>query len=50
MTIIELAALENGAHRNQTGDFSAIPDGWAVIPRQSRFQIHSRLSIWSQES
>ena len=32
MTIIELAALENGAHRNQTGDFAAIPDGWAVVP------------------
>lgn len=32
MTTIELAALENGAHRNQTGDFAAIPDGWAVIP------------------
>lgn len=31
MTIIELAALENGAHRNQTGDFAAIPDGWAVV-------------------
>ena len=32
MTIIEIAALENGAHRNQTGDMCAIPDGWAVIP------------------
>lgn len=32
MTIIEIAALENGAHRNQTGTFAAIPDGWAVIP------------------
>ena len=31
MTIIELAALENGAHRNQTGDFAAIPEGWAVV-------------------
>lgn len=32
MTIIEIIALENGAHRNQTGTFSKIPDGWAVIP------------------
>ena len=32
MKIIEIAALDNGAHRNQTGNFSAIPDGWAVIP------------------
>ena len=32
MTIIEIAALENGAHRNQTGVFAVIPDGWAVIP------------------
>ena len=32
MIIIEITALENGAHRNQTGTFSAVPDGWAVIP------------------
>lgn len=31
MTIIEITALPNGAHRNQTGMFSSIPDGWAVI-------------------
>lgn len=30
MRIIEIAALNNGAHRNQTA--SACPDGWAVIP------------------
>lgn len=30
MLIIEIAALDNGAHRNQTGTLSAIPDGWAV--------------------
>ena len=29
MRIVEIAALENGAHRNQTGAFS---EGWAVIP------------------
>ena len=32
MRIIEIAALENGAHRNQTGAFTSIPDGWAMIP------------------
>lgn len=32
MLIIEITALDNGAHRNQTGNFRTIPDGWAVIP------------------
>ena len=32
MRIIEITALSNGAHRNQTGTFSTVPDGWAVIP------------------
>lgn len=32
MKIIEIQALTNGAHRNQGGDFSTIPNGWAVIP------------------
>ena len=32
MFIIEIAALDNGAHRNQTGDLRTIPEGWAVIP------------------
>ena len=31
MRAIEIAALSNGAHRNQTG-LDVIPDGWAVIP------------------
>lgn len=31
MTIIEIAALSNGAHRNQTGAESC-PDGWAEVP------------------
>ena len=31
MRIIEITALSNGAHRNQTGTFSTIPDGWAEI-------------------
>lgn len=32
MKIIEIKALENGSHRNQTGYITIIPDGWAVIP------------------
>ena len=32
MLIIEITALENGAHRNQTGTFRTIPEGWAVVP------------------
>lgn len=32
MRIIEILSLSNGAHRNQTGDFKKIPEGWAVIP------------------
>lgn len=32
MHIIEIVALDNGAHRNQSGDLSAAPDGWAIIP------------------
>ena len=33
MVIIEIKALENGAHRNQTVMRSVLPpDGWAVIP------------------
>ena len=32
MRAIEIAALSNGAHRNQTGNFSVIPDGWAIVP------------------
>lgn len=32
MRIIEITALSNGGHRNQTGTLSTIPSGWAVIP------------------
>ncbi len=32
MQIIEILALDNGAHRNQSGDFRTIPEGWAVVP------------------
>ncbi len=32
MKIIEIKALDNGAHRNQTGNFKTIPEGYALIP------------------
>ena len=32
MKIIEIKSLPNGGHRNQEGDFTTIPEGWAVIP------------------
>lgn len=32
MRIIEIAALDNGAHRNQTGEFFVVPTGYAIIP------------------
>lgn len=32
MNIIEIAPLDNGAHRNQNGGLSVVPSGWAVIP------------------
>lgn len=32
MRIIEIKARANGSHRNQTGNFKTIPDGYAVIP------------------
>ena len=32
MRKIEIKPLDNGAHRNQTGTFSVLPEGWAVIP------------------
>lgn len=31
MLIIEITALDNGAHRNQNGFLSRIPDGWAIV-------------------
>ena len=31
MYMLEIAALENGAHRNQTYK-GFLPDGWALIP------------------
>lgn len=32
MQIIEIAALLNGAHRNQSWHEEIIPEGWALIP------------------
>ena len=32
MRIVELAALSNGAHRNQTWNLAVPPEGYAVIP------------------
>lgn len=32
MKIIEIEKLSNGAHRNQSGNFATIPEGWAVVP------------------
>lgn len=32
MRLIEIKALENGGHRNMVGNFTYIPEGWAVIP------------------
>lgn len=32
MKIIEIITQENGSHRNQTGEFLTIPEGWAVVP------------------
>ena len=32
MNIIEITALSNGAHRNQNGGLSVVPEGWAVVP------------------
>ena len=32
MRMVEISALENGAHNNLTSNFIELPDGWAVIP------------------
>lgn len=32
MRIIEIKPLPNGGHRNQTGTFTKIPEGFALIP------------------
>ena len=32
MRIIEISVIDNGAHRNQNGGLSSVPEGWAVVP------------------
>lgn len=32
MRIVEINAMDNGAHRNQNGGVSKVPEGWAIIP------------------
>ena len=32
MRIVEIAALENGAHRNLDTTGRTVPDGWAIVP------------------
>ncbi len=34
MLIVERNPLDNGAHRNQTGNFRDIPEGWVSIPTE----------------
>lgn len=39
MRIIEIKALENGGHRNQTSDYiPSIPKGYAVIPDEMELE------------
>ena len=38
MQIIEIASLENGAHRNQDGFIGEVPNGWAIIPEGMELQ------------
>ena len=35
MQMIEIIALENGAHKNQTFN-GLLPDGWAIIPNDMK--------------
>lgn len=32
MRLVEIATLDNGAHRNQNCSLKVVPEGWAVIP------------------
>ena len=39
MQIIEIKALENGAHDNLTSEYLAeVPEGWAVVPEGMTLQ------------
>lgn len=32
--MLEISALENGAHRNQMGKMVTVPDGWIAVPTE----------------
>ena len=40
MLIVEIIALDNGAHRNQDSNLSIqnIPEGWAVVPKDMELE------------
>ena len=38
MVIVEISALENGAHRNQICNTLVVPSGWAVVKDVSKLQ------------
>lgn len=38
MLIIEINALENGAHRNQDSDITELPGGWAAVPEDMELE------------
>lgn len=43
MLIVEIPALLNGAHHNQTCDSITPPDGWAVVPPELEEQAEALL-------
>lgn len=43
MLIIEITARPNGAHRNQSGSFATIPDGWVQVPEIMAMEAKSYL-------
>lgn len=57
MIIVEIAALENGAHRNQTMDAplaildgcSIVPDGWALIPDDMKMENFPFVTLKAEE-
>lgn len=43
MLMIELAPLDNGAHRNQNGPEVPLPEGWAKVPPELEAEAMSFL-------
>lgn len=43
MLIIEIQPLKNGAHRNQSGDLQAVPEGWIAVPAGMEAEARSYL-------